>query len=614
MIRILIGHQDTELPEVDAGRFDVKCVRYRADGQGPPATIAEMLAQCPPDWTPDVYYHAGLVHFPIPADIETFDGLTATNIQDWHRGGRAIWAGAGFFDLILTERNAGEVLKANGYENTHFARFWGVNPQAHRVLPGIERDIDVLFIGSLNPAVWEERNRWLDRLARLSPRYNVVIAMGHYGEHYTRLTNRAKIVFNRSVNGCTNQRAYDAPACGALVFNEEECAEAREAFQDRVHCVFYNDANFEDLLAYYLTHEEERQRIAEAGRQRVLAEHTESAHLNAQFAILEANRNTRYRPAAHLPRAERHFRKAMQIYGSSLPVAAQTALQLLHQAEWEGFDRGRLLEARAALHGWIAHFAEGADKVKLFTMAIDFAKQATKTDPGAAIAQMTLAFLLLERAEVTQGAHPTGRNDIAEAVIALSTAAEIMGGDSGTRDQGPEAGKGQVPVPEPQPLAPIEGFGYPHWNDLFDARMERAYLLRDVDRNAWAEEIRATVAWRCHAMLSDLAYANAQREEAYRQAEAATRVLPVEAEGWLRLARCEAATGRLEAAVQHYRAGFALSPLAYAAWPELAAVLMALGRHAEALEFVEERLHIIKAAPSLAAIRPALMEAIGIHG
>ena len=38
-------------------------------------------------------------------------------------------------------------------------------PTLHKVLPGMERDIDLLFIGSLNAAVWEERNRWLERIA-----------------------------------------------------------------------------------------------------------------------------------------------------------------------------------------------------------------------------------------------------------------------------------------------------------------------------------------------------------------------------------------------------------------------------------------------------------------
>jgi hypothetical protein len=598
MMRILIGHRDTALPPYDTDRYEVHSVRYRADGQGPPATIAEMLAQCPPGWKPDVYYHSGLVHTPIPADIETFEGLTATDIQDWHRSGRAVWAAAGFFDLIAAERNASALLQASGYANARFARLWGVDPQLHRMLPDVQKDIDVLFIGSLNAAIWEERNRWLDRLAKQSDRYRIVITAGHYGEEYVRLTNRAKIVFNRSVNGCTNQRAYDGLVCEALVFNEEEGEETREIFEDRVHCVYYNAENLESLLDYYLTHDTEREQIVENGRTRVLAEHTERTHLNALFALLETNLDLAgYRPNARLPRAEREFRKAFQIYNCALPAASQTALKLLDVAEQEGYTPEVLQEARAALHGWVAHHLPDAQKARLLTTALTFARQAAQAASESVVAQMTLAFLLLERAEATQGKPPTDKNDIMEAARLLSTAAELC--------------EARLAEHQDAPPFDIEGFGYPRWNDSFDSFLGRAYLLRAADPNAWAREKRAILAWRCRSMLSDLALANAQREEAYRQAEVAARSLPHCGEAWLRLARCAALAGHLEAAVSYYREGLSLLPFTYETWPELVTVLVALGRRAEAEAFVQECLQVVRAVPAFAAIRPTLLAALG---
>ena len=598
MLRILIGHQDIPLPPYDTRCYDARVARYGRDGQTPPRTIAEMREQCPNGWKPDVYYHAGLVHFPVPTDIEDFDGLTVTNIQDWHRGGRAVWAGVGFFDLVATERNACRLLEASGYLNAHFARFWGANPDVHKTLPDVKRDIDILFIGSLNAAVWEERNRWLDRLARLSDRYKVVIAIGHYGEHYTRLTNRAKIVFNRSVNGCTNQRAYDAPACGALVFNESENEETRQAFAEDVYCVYYTSEDFEAKLAYWLDPQNaaRRQEIAEAGRQLVLATHTEEAHTNALFALFAEHANApHYRPNAGLPLPERNYRKAVQMFSGSLTASAETALQLLLDVE-DDLDRASLREARAALQGWAAHYATGDQKTKLFTSAIEWAKQAVRAEPRLAIAHMTLAFLLLERAEVTQGQYPTGRNDIAEAALALSTAAERC--------------ETALAETESAGTADVDGLGYPRWSDLFDGRMERAYLVRGVNKAEWAQEVRAAIAWRCRSMLSDLSAANEQLDESFMQAQAAVIDLPHEAEGILRLAQREAMTGQLELAAHHYRAGLSLTPLAYAAWPELAAVLVALGRRDEAELFVQERLQILQAIPTFAAIRPALLAAI----
>ena len=584
-IRILIGHRDFPLPPYDTTRFDVRVVRFGMDGVSPPVTMAEMRAQCPPDWKPDVYYHHALVHFPIPTDIEDFDGLTVSDIQDWHRGGRAVWAGVGFFDLVATERNAVALLKANGYENAVFARFWGVDPQMHRVLPNVKRDIDVLFIGSLQSEIWGERNRWLDRLAALSDRYKIVIASGHYGDDYVRLTNRAKIVFNRSVNGCTNQRAYDAPACGALVFNEAENDETREIFADGGECVYYTNDNFEQLLEYYLTHDAERERIVANAQRKVLAEHTETAHTNALFALFAANLDKRgYRPNAKLKFEERQWAKALQIYACALPGAVPTALQLIAQAS-PVYELAEVAEAQAALQSWAAHYAANEAKIKGLTAALTPARQAYRAQSQTDHAPVTYGFMLLERAEATQGAHPSGRNDIIEAAVALAIAAERA---------------------ESNALPHATGFVYPRWRDTFDAYVERAFLLRDADFEGWAEALRIAIAWRCRSILSDLAYANGQQEEALKQARGAAEVLPVEGEAWLRLARCEATSGLLEDAVAHYRAGLALQPLAYAAWPELAAVLVALNRRDEAQSFIANRLRVLQAIPAFAAIRPAL--------
>ena len=265
-----------------------------------------------------------------------------------------------------------------------------------------------------------------------------------------------------------------------------------------------------------------------------LAEHTEESHTNALFALFAEHADApRYRPNASLPLPERNYRKAMQMFSGSLIASAETALQLLLDVE-EELDRASLREARAALQGWAAHYATGDQKTKLFTSAIEWAKQAARAEPRLAIAHMTLAFLLLERAEVTQGQYPTGRNDIAEAALALSTAAERC--------------ETALAETESAGTADVDGLGYPRWSDLFDGRMERAYLVRGVNKAEWAQEVRAAIAWRCRSMLSDLSAANEQLDESFMQAQAAVIDLPHEAEGILRLAQREAMTGQLELA------------------------------------------------------------------
>lgn len=595
-MRLLIGHHQPPLPPYDSSRFDVRFVHQSADGRRPPETIAEMRAQCHSDWTPDVYCHHASGHFALPTDIESFPGLTVTKLEDWDRKGRALWSAADFFDMIVTDRPGCALLAAGGGPNARFARFYAASPEQHRLLAGVERDIDVLFVGVLNQAVWGERNRWLARLARLSDRYRILITEGYYGEAYTRLLNRAKIVFNRSVRGETNARCYEAPLCGALVFNEEENQEVQEVFADGVHCVTYNAENLEARLEHYLTHEAERSEIVEAAQQVVLAGHTAEKRADALFRLIEENRSLQgVRAAQGLPSAERAYRKAFQIYGAGHLAAVVTAMNLLNTAEREGYDRARLLEARAALVAWQAHYLPDAERIRLLTTALTLAREAVKAAPGSAMAQMGLGFMLLERAEVTQGAHPTGKNDIIEAAVALSQAADRC--ETGIATEAAET-------------ADIEGFGYPHWLDAFDAHIERAYLLRRIDPAAWARQMRAAIAWRCRSMLSDLAQINGQREEALRQAAAAALDLPGEGEAWLRLARNEALSGSLEAASAHYRQGLSLAPLTQTVWPELALTLVQAGRRDEAEAFVEECLGLIRAIPAMAEWEAALKQTL----
>src|SRR5437868_5336515 len=76
--------------------------------------------------------------------------------------------------------------------------------------------------GSLHPAVQGERLPWLGRLARFAERYRVVIRGGVFGDDYRALLRRARVVFNRSVRGEANRRAFEALAGGALLFQEAE--------------------------------------------------------------------------------------------------------------------------------------------------------------------------------------------------------------------------------------------------------------------------------------------------------------------------------------------------------------------------------------------------------
>ena len=170
-------------------------------------------------------------------------------------------------DLALTDSGGVEAISRQGLVPARVANLYGCGrPYLEEPPGGGERDLDVLFAGNLNPSVQRERLPWLQRLARLGERWRVALCTGVYGQEYRALLRRARIVFNRSIRGECNQRAFEAAACGALLFQEADNREIAAYFRDRQECVLYTAENLESLLDHYLEHEDERRRLAEAAR------------------------------------------------------------------------------------------------------------------------------------------------------------------------------------------------------------------------------------------------------------------------------------------------------------------------------------------------------------
>jgi len=172
-------------------------------------------------------------------------------------------------DLVLTDTVGVETLARQGLRHGRVANIFGCERVYLESPPSAaERDIDVLFVGSFHPAMQRERLPWLGRVAALAERWKVVLTNGFFHDDYRALLGRARIVFNRSVHGECNQRAFEATALGALLFQEAGNREVGAYFKDRQEYVAYQADDLESLLTYYLEHEDERRAIAEAGRRR----------------------------------------------------------------------------------------------------------------------------------------------------------------------------------------------------------------------------------------------------------------------------------------------------------------------------------------------------------
>lgn len=108
---------------------------------------------------------------------------------------------------------------------------------------------------------------------RLVQAFHHVVLLDHEWESYNRYLCSCKIpiTFLSSLNHDTyTRRCFEIPAAGAFLF----CPytdDLASLFQENKEIVFYrNKKDFVEKVEYYLRHDEERKRIASAGRKRLL--------------------------------------------------------------------------------------------------------------------------------------------------------------------------------------------------------------------------------------------------------------------------------------------------------------------------------------------------------
>ncbi len=136
--------------------------------------------------------------------------------------------------------------------------------------PSEIRTIDVSFRGTMDEGLHPGRKNFLEYCSNY---VNLDFGQGDYVEVYS----KSKIVINEAVRGDLNFRVFEAIMSGALLLNPRINNGLEDIFQDGTHYVAYSDGDAENaisLIKYYLENEEERLRIANCGREKLLAEHT----------------------------------------------------------------------------------------------------------------------------------------------------------------------------------------------------------------------------------------------------------------------------------------------------------------------------------------------------
>jgi len=169
--------------------------------------------------------------------------------------------------------------------------------------PQVERIFEVGSVGRTHDTVQSTRRRVMTALAR---RFRLSEWKKFYSfEEMSEVYRHSKIVVNVARDDYpqdANMRAFEAMAAGCLLVSRVPTELTAIGFEEDVHFVAYRgEDEIIELVQRYLVDDTERERIARAGRQKVLAEHTYDCRAEQLLRMVEKHNGKLCAPARDWP-------------------------------------------------------------------------------------------------------------------------------------------------------------------------------------------------------------------------------------------------------------------------------------------------------------------------
>ena len=182
------------------------------------------------------------------------------------------------FDVVfLAQRAYISAFRKSGNRNVYWLPL-ACDPGIHGRLQ-VQKEYDVGFVGSVTD---ERRIKLLRNLSKVVPvRYKRAF-LREMTDHFC----RSRIVFNNAVRKDLNMRVFEGMCSGSMLLTDYADG-LEEFFENRKHLVIYDEDNLVDLCRYYISHEAEREKIAEAGRLEVLEKHTYVHRVEEIFRVMD---------------------------------------------------------------------------------------------------------------------------------------------------------------------------------------------------------------------------------------------------------------------------------------------------------------------------------------
>ncbi|MDD5072418.1 MAG: glycosyltransferase [Candidatus Omnitrophica bacterium] len=189
---------------------------------------------------------------------------------------RKIKEQAGHYGFVFCAQKSGvKKLKRDAGIDAEWVHI-ACDPEIHKDLK-IDRNLDIAFVGTEGKK--SLRGELLKLLARGYPESYIGRADSRF---MSNIYSSAKIGFNYSINDDINMRMFEVLSCGALLITNRlrDDSGFNELFEDGKNLVTYGSAG--ELLRkteYYLSHDEDRAKIAGVGRALAVGRYTYEASL-----------------------------------------------------------------------------------------------------------------------------------------------------------------------------------------------------------------------------------------------------------------------------------------------------------------------------------------------
>ncbi len=163
---------------------------------------------------------------------------------------------------------------------------------------------DISFIGSYEPGLYDARVKYLSQLTDLDLHIwgnknwlKTSLAKFYHGqpsdEEMFEIYRKSKIVINIDQQipeeEGLNLRPFEVTAAGSFLINDSIKDDIFRLFKDGEEVVVFKDAqDLRKKVEHYLSHEEEREKIARAGFERTKKEHTYLDRFSEMFKIINS--------------------------------------------------------------------------------------------------------------------------------------------------------------------------------------------------------------------------------------------------------------------------------------------------------------------------------------